>query len=71
MSTRAITLWVFEQNERARKFYEAAGFEPDGAERVEELYRAQEISLTRRPRRPGRNYVPESELDSPFATPTS
>jgi GntR family transcriptional regulator len=67
MSTRAITLWVFEANTRARTFYEAAGFEPDGGARVEELYRAQEISLTRRPRRPGRRYAPDSGLDSPFA----
>jgi ribosomal protein S18 acetylase RimI-like enzyme len=71
MSTRAITLWVFEANTRARGFYEAAGFEPDGGARVEELYRAQEISMTRRPRRPGRRFTPENGLDSPFAPSTS
>lgn len=27
-------LWVFEGNPRARRFYEAMGFEPDGASRV-------------------------------------
>jgi ribosomal protein S18 acetylase RimI-like enzyme len=26
-----IVVWVFEANERARRFYEAAGFRPDGA----------------------------------------
>jgi ribosomal protein S18 acetylase RimI-like enzyme len=25
-----VTLWVLEQNDRARRFYEKAGFEPDG-----------------------------------------
>lgn len=68
MSTRAITLWVFEENHRARKFYEAAGFEPDGAARVEDLYRAPEISLTRRP---GRRPSLENGLRSTFATTTS
>jgi len=27
--------WVFQQNERARRFYEAQGWCPDGAERIE------------------------------------
>jgi len=31
----AITLWVLEGNARARRFYEAAGLEPDGAARIE------------------------------------
>jgi GntR family transcriptional regulator len=44
-----VTLWVFEANARARSFYAAAGFVPDGARRVEEAYRAQEIRLVRRP----------------------
>ncbi|MGC2486845.1 MAG: GNAT family N-acetyltransferase, partial [Acidimicrobiales bacterium] len=48
MSTREVSLWVFEDNERARRFYEAGGFSADGARRVEELYKAQEISMTRR-----------------------
>ena len=28
-------LWVLERNERARRFYSALGFNPDGATRVE------------------------------------
>jgi ribosomal protein S18 acetylase RimI-like enzyme len=33
-----ITLWVFKENRRARRFYEAAGFAPDaGHEKVTEL----------------------------------
>ena len=43
-----VTLWVFEANERARQFYAAAGFAPDGARRVEPDYRAQEIRLRRK-----------------------
>ncbi len=35
--TRGLTLWVLEQNRRARRFYAAAGFIPDG--------RRQEITL--------------------------
>ena len=31
-----LTLWVLEENQRARRFYEAVGFRPDGAERVED-----------------------------------
>jgi ribosomal protein S18 acetylase RimI-like enzyme len=31
----ACTLWVLERNERARRFYSALGFNPDGAIRVE------------------------------------
>ncbi len=30
------TLWVLDTNERARRFYEAAGWRPDGAMKVEE-----------------------------------
>lgn len=48
-SKRTVTLWVFEENSRARKFYTDAGFVPDGARRVEELYGAQEIRLRREP----------------------
>jgi len=44
---RAVTLWVFEENHRARRFYSAAGFAPDGARRVEAEYGAQEIRLMR------------------------
>ena len=28
---RAIVLWVLRDNQRARRFYERAGFAPDGA----------------------------------------
>jgi GNAT superfamily N-acetyltransferase len=31
-----LTLWVLATNERAKRFYVAAGFEPDGAEKTEE-----------------------------------
>ncbi len=30
-----VTLWVLRDNVRARRFYEVAGFEPDGGEKVE------------------------------------
>ena len=30
-SYREVVLWVLEQNDRARRFYELAGFSPDGA----------------------------------------
>jgi RimJ/RimL family protein N-acetyltransferase len=30
------TLWVLNTNERARRFYQAAGFEPDGAVKVDD-----------------------------------
>jgi GntR family transcriptional regulator len=46
-STRAITLWVFEANERAQRLYRAAGFSADGRRRVEEQYGAQEIAMRR------------------------
>jgi RimJ/RimL family protein N-acetyltransferase len=29
-----ITLWVLEGNERARRFYEACGFQPDGTRQL-------------------------------------
>ncbi|ACV09324.1 GNAT family N-acetyltransferase [Jonesia denitrificans] len=31
----AMTLWVFEKNDRARRFYERHGFTHDGVERIE------------------------------------
>ncbi len=34
---RAATLWVLETNERARRFYEAAGWRPDGAVTTERI----------------------------------
>ena len=30
-----LTLWVLRQNDRGRRFYEAAGWRPDGAQKVE------------------------------------
>ena len=42
-----VTLWVFEANERARRFYAAAGFVPDGGHRIELEWRANEIHLVR------------------------
>lgn len=44
---RSARLWVFEANRRARALYEAAGFEPDGAHRVEPRYGAEEIRMCR------------------------
>ena len=35
---RELVLWVLEQDPRARKFYEAHGFSPDGAERVNQTW---------------------------------
>ncbi len=48
---RAATLWVFEANGRARALYAAAGFEPDGAQRIEPRYGADEIRMRREPSR--------------------
>jgi ribosomal protein S18 acetylase RimI-like enzyme len=39
------TLWVFAANERALRFYRAAGWEPTGEERVEEEWGALEVQL--------------------------
>ncbi|TML89842.1 MAG: GNAT family N-acetyltransferase [Actinobacteria bacterium] len=39
------TLWVFAANERAIRFYRAAGWEPTGEERVEDEWGAPEIQL--------------------------
>lgn len=35
---RELVLWVLEQDPRARKFYEAHGLSPDGAERVNQRW---------------------------------
>lgn len=43
----AITLWVFEGNERARNFYQAGGFDLDGASRIEAEFGAPEVKLRR------------------------
>lgn len=32
-----IVLWVFEGNDRARRFYEAMGYTPDGATKIIEV----------------------------------
>jgi GNAT superfamily N-acetyltransferase len=32
---RSVTLWVLDTNERARRFYERAGFAPDGTEKTD------------------------------------
>jgi ribosomal protein S18 acetylase RimI-like enzyme len=40
------TLWVFAANERAIRLYRSAGWEPDGAERVEPEWGAPERRLT-------------------------
>jgi GNAT superfamily N-acetyltransferase len=34
----AVTVWSFAANERANRFYESEGFEPDGAKRTEETW---------------------------------
>jgi ribosomal protein S18 acetylase RimI-like enzyme len=33
-----VTLWVLDTNARARRFYELAGFRPDGAEQLDERH---------------------------------
>ena len=33
---RQATLWVLDSNARARRFYAAAGFQPDGAVKVDD-----------------------------------
>ena len=49
LSVRPVTLWVFEDNDRARRLYTDAGFVPDGGRRVEDLYGAQEVRMRRPP----------------------
>ena len=63
----AVTLWVFEANERARRFYASAGFAPDGSRRVEDEWKADEIHLVRpssggTPRRDDEGDAIESEV---------
>ena len=42
-----VTLWVFEANAAALGFYQALGFIPDGARRVEPQYGAPEVRMIR------------------------
>jgi len=42
-----VTLWVFEKNAPARRFYATFGFCPDGTRRVEPEYDAEKIRLRR------------------------
>jgi len=44
---RRATLWVFAANERALRFYRAAGWSPTGRTRVEPEWRALELELAR------------------------
>jgi ribosomal protein S18 acetylase RimI-like enzyme len=41
------TLWVFEANQPARRFYRRLGWSPDGSARIEELYGAPQVRLRR------------------------
>lgn len=41
------TLWVLEQNDRARRFYSALGFTPDGSTRIEAASTAYPLSEVR------------------------
>jgi ribosomal protein S18 acetylase RimI-like enzyme len=42
---RTATLWVFADNERAMRFYNAAGWRPTGTSRIEPEWRALELQL--------------------------
>ncbi len=44
---REVTLWVLAANDRARAFYSAFGFEPDGAEKMHERTGQWEVRLRR------------------------
>lgn len=41
----AVSLFVFEANERARRLYTKAGYRPDGTTRVERAYQANELRM--------------------------
>lgn len=43
------TLWVFEANSAARRFYSSLGWRPDGAKRVEPQFGEPEVRLRRTP----------------------
>lgn len=53
LSCRPVTLWVFEENSRARRIYAEVGFAPDGARQVEEIWGAQQIRMRREARGDG------------------
>jgi ribosomal protein S18 acetylase RimI-like enzyme len=42
-----VSLYVFEANERARRLYTKAGYQPDGTSRVEAAYQANEVRLVK------------------------
>ncbi len=47
MGNVKVTLWVFEENRRARRFYEKHGFRWDGNSRVSEFDGAMEVCYVR------------------------
>jgi ribosomal protein S18 acetylase RimI-like enzyme len=49
MPGRAVTLWVFEANGRARDLYARAGFRPDGARLTDPRWQTPQIRLRRDP----------------------
>ncbi|MEU5012061.1 GNAT family N-acetyltransferase [Streptomyces sp. NPDC021749] len=60
---RALYLWVVRGNTRAQRFYERAGFVPDGAEEAYEVGGSSVPEL--RYRRPLSPYCPDPTLDVP------
>ena len=44
---RLATVWVFEGNERALRFYRSAGFEPDGGRKLDPAHGVPELRLRR------------------------
>ncbi len=45
--SQRVWLYVFAANERARRLYDRSGYVPDGTERVEPEYQAQEVRLVK------------------------
>jgi ribosomal protein S18 acetylase RimI-like enzyme len=45
--SRDVSLWVFEDNERARRLYSSCGFVAEGAKRVEAEFATEEIRMLR------------------------
>lgn len=52
LGANACSLWVLEDNSRARRFYERNGFVPDGARELYERLGTWEVRLVRPPRAP-------------------